>query len=93
MQTIEACDLANVVGGEMIGGVEQGSDGRSNFRMDSIPKGTPVFENSPPPNPARQGVERYNKFYDNYTGLINNLNGLGGGLAVARGGNPTASGF
>jgi hypothetical protein len=93
MQTIEACDLANIVGGEMIGGVEQGSDGRSNFRMDNIPSGTQVMENAQGPSPAQQGVERYNKFYDNYTGLINTLNGIGGGIAVGRGGNPQRSGF
>lgn len=89
MQTIHHCDLANVVGGANIGGVAQGDDGRSNFRMDSIPKGTPVFESSPAPNPAAQGVERYNKFYDNYTGLIDGLNGIGGGAAVAGGARPT----
>jgi hypothetical protein len=46
-------------------------------------------------NQATQaGLEKYNKFYDNYTGLIDNLNGIGGGAAVAGGAAPTpALGF
>jgi hypothetical protein len=46
-------------------------------------------------NQATQaGIEKYNKFYDNYTGLIDNLNGIGGGAAVAGGAAPTpALGF
>ncbi|HEY0252546.1 MAG TPA: hypothetical protein VGC41_13515 [Kofleriaceae bacterium] len=43
-------------------------------------------------NQATQaGVERYNKFYDNYTGLIDNMNGIGGGAAVAGGATPSPS--
>jgi hypothetical protein len=40
-----------------------------------------------------KSIEKYGKFYENYTGLIDNLNGIGGGGAVARGGDPKASGF
>lgn len=93
METISSIELANVVGGATIGGVAQGDDGRSNFRMDSPPKGTQFFENSPAPSAAKQGVERYNKFYDNYTGLIDQLNGIGGGAAVAGGAKPSSVGF
>lgn len=93
MQTITTSELESVVGGANIGGVEQGDDGKSNFRMDSPPPGTQFFENPSKPSPTQQGLANYNKFYDNYTGLINNLNGLGGGAAVARGANPKASGF
>ena len=89
MHTIHHDDLIGVVGGANIGGVAQGDDGKSNFRMDSIPKGTPVWENSSRPDPVKQGVERYNKFYDRYTGAIETLNGIGGGAAVARGAKPT----
>ncbi|HTL33805.1 MAG TPA: hypothetical protein VL326_11805 [Kofleriaceae bacterium] len=67
-------------GGEMIGGVEQGSDGNSNFRMDNIPPGTRVLENPSRPSPTQQGLQNYNNFYDRYTGLINTLNGIGGGV-------------
>lgn len=46
-------------------------------------------------NQATQaGLDKYNKFYDNYTGLIDNLNGIGGGAAVAGGATPSpALGF
>ena len=40
---------------------------------------------------TQAGLEKYNKFYDNYTGLIDNLNGIGGGAAVAGGAAPTPS--
>jgi hypothetical protein len=94
MQTIHSDELATVVGGANIGGVEQGDDGKSNFAMNNIPKGTPVWENSPRPDPVKQGVERYNNFYDRYTGAIETLNGIGGGAAVAGGAKPTpALGF
>jgi hypothetical protein len=89
MQRIQDCDLECVVGGINIGGVEQGDDGRSNFRMDSIPAGTTTMGNPSRPTAAQQGIANYNKFYDNYTGLIDNLNGIGGGAAVAGGAKPT----
>ncbi|MEO6771884.1 MAG: hypothetical protein ABI467_02550, partial [Kofleriaceae bacterium] len=36
-----------------------------------------------------KSIEKYNNVYDHYTGLIDNLNGIGGGAAVAGGATPT----
>lgn len=89
MQTISTSDLANVTGGFNLGGTEQGSDGRSCFNLANPPQGTQMMSNPSQPSATQQGIERYNKFYDNYTGLIDNLNGIGGGAAVAGGAKPT----
>lgn len=56
-------------------------------RLDAVVEGCRLHA-------TQAGIEKYNKFYDNYTGLIDNLNGIGGGAAVAGGAAPTpALGF
>ncbi|HEY1554650.1 MAG TPA: hypothetical protein VGF94_07415 [Kofleriaceae bacterium] len=83
MQTISTSQLETVTGGA------QGDNGRACFDLNNPPAGTQMLSNPSPPNQMAQSVERYNKFYDNYTGLIDNLNGIGGGAAVMGGAKPT----
>ncbi|MFT3698216.1 MAG: hypothetical protein QM831_34055 [Kofleriaceae bacterium] len=87
MTNLSIDDLANVIGGA---GAQQ-----ANPAVCYPPKPEQSLTNPTPGalqyQATQQSVEKYNKFYDNYTGLIDNLNGIGGGAAVAGGAAPTPS--
>jgi hypothetical protein len=69
-------------GGVCKPGVEYNSNGSPKQYLSNPTPGAIEHENTV------KGVEKYNNFYERYTGLIDNLNGIGGGGAVAGGAKP-----
>ena len=92
MTNLSLADLATVTGGAdssnvCLPGVKYDTSGRPEQSLTNISPG--VRENQQ----MQQSINGYNKFYDNYTGLINAMNGIGGGAAVAGGASPSSVGF
>jgi len=89
-QSVSIDDLVTVQGGAGKGsnpavclpGVKNDSSGRPEQSLTNPTAGAKEHE------ATKQGLENYGKFYERYTGLIENLNGIGGGGAVAGGAKP-----
>jgi hypothetical protein len=89
MQSIQLEALATVIGGAgqqnnvCLPGVKYNQNGTPQQSLTNPTPGAIEHEN------MAKSIEKYNNFYDRYTGLIENLNGIGGGAAVAGGAKPT----
>ena len=89
MQSIDLESLGKVIGGAgqqnnvCLPGVTYNQNGISQQSLTNPTPGAIEYQN------MGKSIEKYNNFYDNYTGLIDNLNGIGGGAAVAGGAAPT----
>jgi hypothetical protein len=70
-------------GGVCKPGVQYDSSGRVQQSLTNPTPGAKEYQ------ATKEGLEKYGQFYEKYTGLIDQLNGIGGGGAVAGGAKPT----